>query len=140
MQIHKNVEGNESMIPKPPHPMNCRTCEHYKWNGCIALAKDTSLIDVVGCASHSNFKVKCHTCGQDVEHPMCTNCYSNNIYSIKEEVYDSILKKIIVYLDGPENFELDCDTTEDWYGYGWDDCRTNLIRRIKDLSKERFLK
>jgi hypothetical protein len=33
----------------------CKTCNHYKWNGCIALAKDTSLIDMVGCASHSDF-------------------------------------------------------------------------------------
>ncbi len=34
----------------------CGTCDHYKWDGCIALAKDTSLIDIVGCASHSDFK------------------------------------------------------------------------------------
>lgn len=33
----------------------CETCNKYKWNGCIALSKDTSLIDIVGCASHSDF-------------------------------------------------------------------------------------
>jgi hypothetical protein len=36
------------------HPLRCETCKKYKWNGCIALAKDTSLISVVGCASHSD--------------------------------------------------------------------------------------
>ena len=34
----------------------CETCKKYKWDGCIALAKDTSLIQVVGCASHSDFQ------------------------------------------------------------------------------------
>lgn len=125
---------------KPPHPMNCRTCKHYKWdNGCIALAKDTSLIDVVGCASHSNYQIKCHTCGEIVDYPMCTNCYANNIYIIKEKMYDDIIERLIVYLDGSENFELDCDTTDDWYGHGWDDCRENLIRCLKSLPKEKCL-
>ena len=36
-------------------PYRCATCTHYKLNGCIALAKDTSLITIVGCASHSDF-------------------------------------------------------------------------------------
>lgn len=36
----------------------CETCDKYKWNGCIALAKDTSLIRIVGCASHSDFEQK----------------------------------------------------------------------------------
>jgi hypothetical protein len=39
-------------------PYRCATCTHYKLNGCIALAKDTSLIDIVGCASHSDFTRK----------------------------------------------------------------------------------
>jgi len=39
-------------------PYRCATCTHYKWDGCIALAKDTSLIDIVGCASHSDFTRK----------------------------------------------------------------------------------
>jgi len=34
----------------------CATCNHYKLNGCIALAKDTSLITIVGCVSHSDFE------------------------------------------------------------------------------------
>jgi hypothetical protein len=38
-----------------PHPQRCETCDKYKFNGgCIALAKDTSLIRIVGCASHSH--------------------------------------------------------------------------------------
>lgn len=63
---------------KPPHPMNCRTCKHYKWdNGCIALAKDTSLIDVVGCASHSS---------QQLEQDKMLNAFVSLITS--EMVYD----------------------------------------------------
>lgn len=138
--IQNNKSSTNNKISKLLHPMNCKTCDHYKWdNGCIALAKDTSLIDVVGCASHSNFKIKCHTCGNNVESPMCITCYSNNVYSIKEEIYDNIIKKIIEYLDG-SNCELDCNTTDAWYGYGWDDSRVNLIECIKNLSKEEFLK
>jgi hypothetical protein len=37
------------------HKLRCKTCTKYKWGDCIALAKDTSLIDIVGCASHSDF-------------------------------------------------------------------------------------
>ena len=31
-------------------------------------------------------ELKCHTCGGEVIHRMCDNCYENNIGAIKEEV------------------------------------------------------
>jgi hypothetical protein len=40
---------------RKPSIYRCNTCDKYKWEGCIALAKDTSLISEVGCISHSSF-------------------------------------------------------------------------------------
>jgi hypothetical protein len=42
----------------------------------------------------------------------------------------------IVILDawlGPNCLDCECDTTDDWYGYGYDDCRTAVQNMVKQL-------
>jgi len=131
-----------------PHPMRCETCADYRLNGCIALAKDTSLIRIVGCASwvqkqdewdkiNSSFIGIRET--PKFKDPGLKKLLDQDTKFLKKKIYNDILKNIIKYLDGGENDELDCNTTDAWYGYGWTDCRDNLIQCLKSLPEEKWM-
>jgi hypothetical protein len=54
---------------------------------------------------------------------------------IRKSGRNDVLDKILKDLSGDNPEVSDCDTTDDWYGYGWDDCREHIIKYIERLRK-----
>jgi len=53
----------------------------------------------------------------------------------RKDERDKVLDELISKLDNPATHELDCNTTDAWYGFGWEDCRVNLIKYLKELRQ-----
>jgi hypothetical protein len=71
------------------------------------------------------------------------NVYTEEILSkiddalhVPKTCSDDVLEEIIKTLESGDNLELDCNTTDEWYGHGWDDCRENLVRFIKSIRSK----
>jgi hypothetical protein len=44
------------------------------------------------------------------------------------------LDNLIHEYDSGDHPEIsDCDTTDEWYGHGWDDCRDAFVQHLKSL-------
>lgn len=48
---------------------------------------------------------------------------------------DKVLDKILKDISGDNPDVTDCDTTDEWYGHGWDDCRDHITKYITDLRQ-----
>jgi hypothetical protein len=50
----------------------------------------------------------------------------------KQKIRNELLDEIIHDYDSGDHPEMsDCDTTDEWYGHGWDDCRFNFVENLK---------
>jgi hypothetical protein len=89
---------------------------------------------ILGCASHSSLngpseqEIREEVLDEMVEH---LGPGPNG-----REIRDKVLGEMVQRLDDSSNFDLDCNTTDEWYGHGWDDCRDNLINFVKELRKQ----
>lgn len=59
-----------------------------------------------------------------------------NLEEFRKSGRNEVLDKILKDLSGDNPEVSDCDTKDDWYGYGWDDCREHIIEYIKELRKQ----
>lgn len=53
--------------------------------------------------------------------------------AIEQAAREKVLEELVSVLKSGNNVNLDCDTTDEWYGYGWEDCRDNLKTFIESL-------
>lgn len=52
-------------------------------------------------------------------------------------IKDKLLGQLIEEYESGDNSDLtDCDTTDEWYGHGWEDATEKFVKHLKDIRSE----
>ena len=126
------------MVREQPNPYRCETCDKRRTDDCpvvkitIAGFHDKEeqegfawdITALVGCTSHSAI-----TSGQKPECPY--------IAVIESSIKDKLLGQLIEEYESGDNSDLmDCNTTDEWYGHGWEDATDKFVKHLKDIRLE----
>jgi len=65
--------------------------------------------------------------------PCCVGVANNTEQAIRDATLAAYDKIINEFESGNNPDITDCDTTDEWYGHGWDDARTQFVDHIKSL-------
>lgn len=116
--VDDKLEFTTCLLCNNTHVKNTRICPHCgAFHGLKTTAEDLNKQREIlkqNIIELQQLK-RCHTCGSEVKHPMCDNCYANNIGNAQQfergRVLDELMNESIksryqeaIHENAPENF------------------------------------